>query len=124
MVAVGSRLGIRLWGIFWFDLIFHAVAVIEVYLTLDWLLGDLNPTVAQAIVFEALNRVITVAFKFVPFRIGVDEASSGVLAPMLALNPATGVALAVVRKARSLLWAGVGLLLVLGHPVPIDEESN
>ena len=51
--------------------------MLEVFLTLRWLLGDRSPTLAQAIVFEALNRVVTVAFKFVPFRVGVDEALSG-----------------------------------------------
>jgi hypothetical protein len=114
----------RLWRVFGLDLGFHALAVIEVYLTLRWLLGDRSPTIAQAIVFEALNRVITVAFKFVPFRIGVDEVLSGALAPMLALNPAAGVALAVVRKVRSLFWAGVGLLLVASHPVrPVGSSA-
>ena len=106
----------RLWRVFALDLGFHALAVAEVYLTLGWLLGDRSPTLAQAIVFEALNRVVTVVFKFVPFRIGVDEALSGALAPVLAVNPAAGVALAVVRKVRNLAWAAVGLLLVATHP--------
>ena len=106
----------RLWRVFGLDLGFHALAVAEVYLTLGWLLGDRSPTLAQAIVFEGLNRVVTVAFKFVPFRIGVDELLSGALAPVLAVNPAAGVALAVVRKIRSLFWAGVGLIFVATHP--------
>ena len=105
----------RLWRVFALDLGFHALAVVEVYLTLRWLLGDRSPTLAQAIVFEALNRLVTVAFKFVPFRIGVDEALSGALAPLLAVNPVAGVALAVVRKIRSLFWAGVGLIFVATH---------
>ncbi len=105
----------RLWRVFGLDLGFHTLAVAEVYLTLGWLLGDRSPTLAQAIVFEALNRVVTVAFKFVPFRIGVDEALSGALAPVLAVNPVAGVALAVVRKIRNLFWAGIGLTLVATH---------
>ena len=78
--------------------------------------GRFSPTLAQAIVFEALNRVVTVAFKFVPFRIGIDEALSGALAPMLAVNPAAGVALAVVRKVRNLAWSAVGLAIIAGRP--------
>jgi hypothetical protein len=113
----------RLWRVFGLDLAFHALAVIEIYLTLRWLLGDRSPTMAQAIVFEALNRVVTVAFKFVPFRIGVDEALNGALAPVLAVNPAAGVALAVVRKVRNLFWAGVGLLLVATHPAQPTGSS-
>jgi hypothetical protein len=117
VMALGSGHGVRLWRVFGLDLAFHALAVLEVHLTLDWLLGDLSPTLAQAVVFEALNRVITVVFKFVPFRIGVDEASSGALAPMLALDPAAGVALAVVRKARNLTWAGIGLVFMAWRPM-------
>jgi hypothetical protein len=116
VLALGAGRGVRLEWVFGLDLAFHALAVAEVYLTLDWLLGDLSPSIAQAIVFEALNRVVTVAFKFVPFRIGVDEATSGALAPVLALDPATGVALAVLRKARNLVWAGVGLTFVAWLP--------
>ena len=106
----------RLWRVFALDLGFHALAVLEVFLTLRWLLGDRSPTLVQAIVFEALNRVITSAFKFVPFRVGVDEASAGALAPLLSVNPAAGVALAVIRKVRNLFWAAIGLVLVAAHP--------
>jgi hypothetical protein len=108
----------RLWRVFALDGLFHALAVLEVFLVLRWLLGDRSPTLAQAVVFEALNRTVTVVFKFVPFRVGVDEALSGALAPVLAVQSATGVTLALVRKARNLVWAGAGLLLVAAHPAP------
>ena len=89
---------------------------LEVYITLEWLLVDRHPTLVEAIAFEALNRVITAAFKFVPFRVGIDEASAGALAPVLSVNPAAGVALAVVRKVRNLFWAALGLVPVATHP--------
>lgn len=106
----------RLARVFSLQLCFHALAVIETFLTLHWLLGDRSPTALQAVVFETVNRVTTVAFKFVPFRIGVDEAVSGAIAPVIATTAAAGVTLAVVRKARMLFWSGVGLLLVATHP--------
>jgi hypothetical protein len=106
----------RLWRVFVLDLLFHALAVVEVFITLEWLLGARSPTFVQAIGFEALNRVITAVFKFVPFRVGIDEASAGALAPILSVNPAAGVALAVVRKVRNLFWAAIGLALVAVHP--------
>jgi hypothetical protein len=117
----------RLRQAFALELSFHALAVLEVFLTLRWLLGDLSPTLAQAVVFEALNRVMTVAFKFVPFRIGVDEALSGAIAPSLALNPAAGVSLAVVRKVRSVFWSLIGLAIVAAHPTtssPAERTSS
>jgi hypothetical protein len=106
----------RLWRAYALDLVFHVLGTFEIYLTLGWLLGDRSPTLAQAIVFEALNRVVTVAFKFVPFRLGVDEALTGAVAPLLAVNPAAGVALALVRKVRNLAWNGVGLAIIAAHP--------
>jgi hypothetical protein len=105
----------RLWAVFALDLLFHALAVIEIYVTLQWLLGSAEATLAQAVVFEALNRVITVVFKFVPFRIGVDEALSGAISPVLALDPVAGVTIAVVRKIRNLFWSGVGLAVAALH---------
>ena len=107
----------RLARVFSLHVLFHALAVIETFLTLRWLLGNQSPTAVQAIVFETVNRFTTVAFKFVPFRIGVDEAASGAVAPLLAATAAAGVSLAVIRRARVLFWSAVGLLLVVTHPV-------
>jgi hypothetical protein len=106
----------RLARVFSLQLCFHTLAIVETFLTLYWLLGDRSPTAVQAVVFETVNRFTTVAFKFVPFRIGVDEAAAGAIAPIIATTAAAGVTLAVVRKARMLFWSGVGLLLVATHP--------
>jgi hypothetical protein len=104
----------RLWRVFLLHLGFHTLAFLEVFLTLRWIVGDVS--VAQALVFSALDRLVIVAFKFVPFRIGVDEASSGGLAMLLGWGAAAGVTLAIVKKVRSLAWTGVGLLLIAAHP--------
>jgi hypothetical protein len=77
--------------------------------------------------FESLNRVVTAAFKFVPLRVGVDEAASGAFAPLLAMDPAAGVALAVVRKVRSLFWIGAGLALIAvyhGREAPATDRRG
>jgi hypothetical protein len=114
----------RLLQVFLLDLSFQALAVFEIFLTLRWLLGDRSPTLAQAIVFEALNRVVTVAFKFVPFRVGIDEALSGGLAPVIAVQPVAGVTLAVVRKVRNLIWTGIGLLFIAAHPAHAEPTTD
>jgi len=114
----------RLARVFSLQIAFHALAVLETLLTLQWLLGDRSPTAVQAVVFETVNRLTTVVFKFVPFRIGVDEAASGGIAPVLAVAAAAGVALAVVRKVRMLFWSGVGLLLIAAHPLGRREHNG
>jgi hypothetical protein len=105
----------RLWRAFAFDLLFHVLAIAEAFLTLRWLLGDSSPTLAQALVFESLNRVLNVVFKMVPFRAGIDEAATGALAPLLSVDAVTGVSLAVIRKVRNLCWAAVGLAIIGAH---------
>ena len=107
-----------------FDFAFHALAVAEAYLSIKWLLGSASPTLREAFLFEALNRVITVVFKFVPFRVGVDEATSGALAPLLGMDPVVGVSLAVVRKVRNLFWAGIGMAIIAVHHAPAGPATD
>jgi hypothetical protein len=114
----------RLRRAFALDAAFHMLAITEVFLTLQWVLGDRSPTLVQAIAFEALNRVVIVAFKFVPFRIGIDEALTGAAAPMLAVDPAAGITLAVVRKVRNLIWTGIGLAVIAAHPARAGREMD
>ncbi len=102
----------QLTRVFAIHLGFHALSMLENYLTLYWIMGDVRPTVSQAIVFESLNRVLTIVFKFVPFRVGVDEAASAQLALLLGIPPVIAVTLAVVRKVRNLFWTAVGLAIV------------
>src|SRR5207249_1099569 len=66
-----------------------------------------------AIVLETVSRAVTVAFKIVPMRIGVDEASSSFAAGRLHLDPVVGLAVALVRKLRLLVWSAVGLTLLV-----------
>jgi hypothetical protein len=102
----------RLWQAFGLGMTFHTLAVLEVFFTLGWIDPDGAPTFSQSVVFEALNRVQMLAFKFVPFRVGVDEALTGALAPALAVPAAVGVTLAIVRKVRNLFWAAIGFLVL------------
>ena len=105
----------RLWRIFGLDLLFQAAAVTEVFLTLHWLLPA-PPTIEAAIIFSALDRAVIIAFKFIPFRLGIDEMFSGGMATLLGWPNVTGVILALIKKVRSIFWVGVGLTLIAAHP--------
>ncbi len=90
---------------------YHALGIAEAYVVLSFLTpGGTTWTTAAA--FEVLNRGVTIVFKMVPMRVGVDEASAGLMATHLAIGPATGVMLALVRKLRVLFWTAVGLLVI------------
>ncbi len=94
------------------EALFHVGGVAEAYLTI-WLLTGVAPTLLGAFVLETANRVVNVVFRFVPLRMGVDEAGSALMTNVLGLGTAAGVTLAVVRKARVLCWSAVGIVLVL-----------
>ena len=53
------------------------------------------------------------AFKFIPLRMGVDEAGTGKISKILRFTEASGVTLAIVRKGRDLFWAFVGIALLV-----------
>jgi hypothetical protein len=93
---------------------FHLLGVAEAYLTIA-LISSVPPTLLSAFLFESVNRVITVVFKFVPLRAGIDELGTGQLARVLAFGTTAGVTLAVVRKARTLFWMAVGVALLAGR---------
>jgi Lysylphosphatidylglycerol synthase TM region len=99
--------------VLFYELLFHACGVAEIYLLLLVLVGGAPRTLfLEAIVLETVNRLITIVFKFVPMRIGVDEAGSELVTQVLALTSGVGVTMAIVRKARTLFWAGVGVGLL------------
>jgi hypothetical protein len=103
----------RLWRILTLEFAFHAAAVLEIYVLLWLLMGPSGRTLLFALILETVERVITIAFKFVPLRMGVDQAGSGLAASMIGIGAAAGVTLATVRTARNLCWAAVGLALLL-----------
>lgn len=92
---------------------FHALGVWEAYLTL-WLLNGLPPPVMTAFILETANRLITVVFKFVPLRLGVDEAATAFLTQqVLGLGARPGLSTAIVRRVRVLFWAVAGGLVLV-----------
>lgn len=92
------------------ELGFHVAGVAEAYLVLSWL--GVPVTLVTAFVLESVNRIINVLFRFVPLRLGVDEAGSGLLTQVLGLGAPIGVSLAIIRKARVLVWSAVGMALL------------
>jgi hypothetical protein len=87
---------------------YHVAGVMEIWLTVTLITGAPIAFIT-AFVLEFVNRTITIAFQFVPMWLGVDEAGTGAVATALHLGGATGVGLALVRKARVVVWTGLGL---------------
>ena len=92
------------------DALFHCLAVLEVWLVLRLLPGGDTITIADAFLMESAGRFVTVAFKFVPYRLGIDEAGSGAVSQVLGLGAAMGVTLALVRRLRIIVLNAIGVL--------------
>lgn len=95
-----------------FELSFHVLGVAEKYLTL-WFILPSAPTILTAFIVEAADRFVTVAFKFVPFQIGVGEVGTGLATQLLGFGAASGVTISIVRKARMGLWSLIGMALLV-----------
>lgn len=89
---------------------FHLASIAEAWLTLRLLTG--SATLLNAFLLDTVNRFINVAFRAVPMRVGVDEVTTSGFTEMLGLGSAAGLTLALARKARMLVWMGVGLGLL------------
>jgi hypothetical protein len=111
--------------IFALELCFHLAGMLEIYTAL-YFMSPIKPTPLTAFILESVNRIINVAFKFVPLRTGVDEAGTGMLSKVLGLTTAIGVTLAIVRKGRDLFWVSVGIILILkrGFSLSAVQEGD
>lgn len=85
----------------------YLLMTVEIWLVF-WAI-DQPITVTESLTVETFARLASVASAFVPGNIGTLEASNVAVASALGL--AGGGSLALARRVRALLWAGLGLLL-------------
>ena len=93
------------------DTCFHLAGVAEIYTTLSFI-SPVAPSLRQAFILESVNRIINVAFKFIPLRAGVDEGGTGQVAKVLGFARGIGETLAIIRKGRDIFWSAIGLILI------------
>jgi hypothetical protein len=91
------------------EVAFHVLSFVECWMTF-WLLTGI-PALLPALVLDAFGRVINIVFKPVPFRAGVEESGTALLADAIGYAKEGGFMLGLVRKARVIVWAGIGLLI-------------
>lgn len=87
-----------------------AAGVAEAYLVLDATAGRASVFAAYSI--ESVNRAVNAVFPFLPLKLGVDEGGAALVLSALGYTAAEGVALAVVRKARTVALIAIGLVFV------------
>lgn len=94
---------------------FHALGVLETHLAM-WMIIGLDgrpPLLMESFILETANRMITVAFKFIPFQLGVGEVGAAAVTQIFGMGPLPGTTLAIVVKARKAVWALAGGALLV-----------
>ena len=90
----------------------YALMAVEVWLVF-WASGE-TVGVTQVLAVETFARLASIASAAIPANLGALEASNAGVAAAVGLGG--GGALALVRRVRSLLWAGLGLALYPAVP--------
>lgn len=113
----------RFLSIFALDCCFHLAGTLEVYTTLSFI-SPVAPSLKQAFILESVNRIINVAFKFIPLRAGVDEGGTGQVSKVLGFARGIGETLAIVRKGRDIFWTATGVILIWKRGLSLRKLSN
>lgn len=95
------------------NLLAHLINVAEVCAILRSM--GLPAKASYGIAVESVTKLINVVFFFVPLRAGVYEGGNALILQAVGLGPEAGLALAIVRKIRALLWAAYGLVVLFGR---------
>ena len=97
---------VAFWASLMLNLLWHAMAVLEVYLILRFMGADVGPVSALAL--EGLTKVINLVGALSPGNLGTYEGGNMLIANMFGVTGTAGLTLALCRRARAIFWATVG----------------
>ena len=94
------------WASLLFNLLWHLLAILEVYIVLRFIGARIAPF--GALVVEGLTKVVNLVGALSPGNLGTYEGGNMLIAKIFGVTGTTGLTLALCRRARALFWAGVG----------------
>ena len=108
-VPLSARLGAQVIAI---ELVGQALLAAEIFVTVR-VLGFAFSSL-QSVLVEGAVKFISVAFFFVPGQIGAQESVYTLLFESIGLPGAIGLTMALVRRVRALIVAGIALAVTYG----------
>ncbi len=99
------------WASLSLNLLWHALAVFEVYLILRFMGARI--AMVGALVFEGLTKVINLVGALNPGNLGTYEGGNMLIANMFGVAGTTGLTLALCRRTRAIFWAGIGAMCMI-----------
>jgi hypothetical protein len=98
---------VAFWASLMLNLLWHAMAVVEVYLILRFMGAHVG--VVRAFAMEGLTKVINLVGVLSPGNVGTYEGGNMLIANMFGVAGTAGLTLALCRRARAIFWAAVGV---------------
>jgi len=111
LLSFRSEAPAAFWATLIFNLLWHMLAVLEVYIILRFMGAGF--TVGGAFIVEGLTKVINLVGAFNPGNFGTYEGGSMLIAKMFGVTSTTGLTLALCRRARTVFWAAVGAMCII-----------
>jgi Lysylphosphatidylglycerol synthase TM region len=99
------------WASLIFSLVWHALAVLEVFVILRFMGASI--AVVGAFALEGLTKVINLVGAINPGNVGTFEGGNMLIAKMFGVTATAGLTLALCRRARAVFWAGVGAVCLM-----------
>ncbi len=99
------------WASLIFSLLWHALAVLEVYVIVRFMGAGI--AVVGALALEGLTKVINLVGAVNPGNVGTFEGGNMLIAKMFGVTATAGLTLALCRRARTVFWAGVGAVCLM-----------
>jgi len=93
------------------SLVWHAVAVLEVYVVLRFL--GTGTALVNAFAMEGLTKVINMVGALNPGNLGTYEGGNMLTVKMFGVTAAAGLTLALCRRVRGIFWAGIGAVCMI-----------
>ena len=85
------------------------LGVLEVYVTLLFLGWPVSWQ--EAWIIESMTQLVRAGTFFIPANLGAQEGVFMLVCGVITGNPNTGLAVALVRRCREVLWIAIGLVL-------------
>jgi hypothetical protein len=111
LLSFRSEAPAAFWATLIFNLLWHMLAGLEVYIILRFMGAGF--TVGGAFIVEGLTKMINLVGAFNPGNFGTYEGGSMLIAKMFGVTSTTGLTLALCRRARTVFWAGVGAMCMI-----------
>jgi uncharacterized protein (TIRG00374 family) len=100
---------------FWASLALHlagrVLGAVEAWLIMA-ALGVPFSLAAAMFVIAVAHAGVNLLFSFIPSQIGVQETAACLIFSAIGLDPASALALMLIRRTRGFLWIGIGLALL------------